>query len=197
MRWVADALTYARVALTLATYPFALTRHAPAFAVLVIVIVMTDMLDGPIARRYAVRRATKSTTPGGTDVRGADLDSASDFLFYASLPIWVYAFRPDEVLEILPFVIGFFILYSIANVLSRLRRGVIGFHNAWTRLAASFGVFFAVWMVLWGLDPLLFWAGITFMTLDLVQRFAGILRHPRSATPAAASAASGRAERDE
>lgn len=190
MSRVADALTYARVALTLATYPVALATHEPLFAALILLIVITDVLDGPVARRL-----------GGAGARGANLDSAADFLFYASLPIWTFAFRPAVVLDLLPFIGVFFVGYVVANVASRLRRGVIGFHNRWTRLAGTVGVIVALWIVLWGLDAFLFWIVVSLLTVDLAQRYAAIVRggaepaeRPAAGAPTATAASEGRKE---
>ena len=165
MRWLPDALTYLRVSLTAVTYPVALAGHEALFTVLVLAIVMTDVLDGPLARRL-----------GTTDVRGANMDSAADFLFYASLPIWTYAFRPDVVTSLLPWVVVFFVAYAAANVVSRLRRGVLGFHNRFTRAAGTVGVVFALYTVLWGFERLLFLAILALLAADLAQRAVHLAR---------------------
>ncbi len=165
MRWLPDALTYARVAFTIATYPVAIAHERALFAVLVLLMVVTDVLDGPIARRLGV-----------ADARGANMDSIADFFFYVSLPAWVWIFAPEVVRSILPVVVGYTLAYSIANAASRIRRGVIGFHNRFTRAAGTAGVIFALWTVLWGFEPVIYYATLAIGTLDLAQRYVNIYR---------------------
>lgn len=159
-----NALSYARIGLTIATYPLALRQNRPLFAVAILLIVLTDMLDGPIARRY-----------GRPDRAGANLDSASDFLFYASLPVWAWIMRPDAIRPYLALIAIYFVAYASANLLARARLGQLGFHNEYTRAAGTIGVGFALVTVLWGIQLLLLAGILLILTIDLAVRFKRIL----------------------
>lgn len=159
---IPNALTASRVALTAVAYAVAWAEWEALFAVLVLTIVLTDILDGPIARRAGVANR-----------EGANLDSLADFLFYASLPVWVWRFEPTFILRMLWLIGPMFALYVVANAVNRVRRGAIGYHNRITRTAGTVGVVYAMWVILFGPDSILFFVIVGVLAVDLVLRFVG------------------------
>ena len=157
------ALSFARVLLVLATYPAAFRGDKPLFAVLVLLAVLTDILDGPIAR-----------ATGSESRFGANVDSAADLLFYLSLPAWAYIFDPNIVLDNLYLVLAFAALYVAANVLSHATFGALGVHNRLSRASGTMGVVFTFSAILWGILPLFKWALLLLLIADLSQRFGAV-----------------------
>lgn len=160
------ALSFTRVVLVLVTYVAAFQKDAPLFAVLVLLGVLTDILDGPLAR--AMGTATRF---------GANVDSAADLIFYISLPAWAFLFRPQLVLDNLVLVLALAALYVIANFVSHLTFGALGVHNRLSRLSGTAGVLFTFVAILWGVDPILKWILILVLIADLAQRFGAVGAH--------------------
>lgn len=169
-------LSLTRVALVLVTYHAAWTRDAPLFAVLVLGAVLTDILDGPLARHL------------GTAGRfGANVDSASDFLFYVSLPAWAYLFQPDLMVQarILVPVAAFVVLYAGANLVSHKTFGALGVHNRLSRTSGTFGVLVTFSTILWGLHPLTYYGLMVLLSADLAQRYGAVWQERRRRARAA------------
>lgn len=157
------ALSFLRVLLVLATYPVAFQGDKPLFAVLVLLSVLTDILDGPIAR-----------ATGSESRFGANVDSAADMMFYLSLPAWAYIFEPGIVTANLYLVLSFAALYVLANVLSHWAFGALGVHNRLSRASGTVGVVFTFTAILWGIQPVLKWALLIVLVADLAQRFGAV-----------------------
>src|SRR5439155_19398089 len=144
LRHLPHALSFGRVLFTALTYVAAYRHDKPLFAVIVLLAVVTDILDGPLARAM------------GTASRfGANVDSAADLLFYASLPAWAALFDPDLVRDNLALVLVFLVLYVTANFASHYVFGALGVHNRLTRATGTAGVAFTFSSILWGIQPLI------------------------------------------
>lgn len=164
--YLPHALSLLRVVFVVATYYAAWRQDAPLFAILVLLAVLTDILDGPLARYL------------GTASRfGANVDSAADLLFYASLPAWAYLFRPQLVTTNLPIIVLFGVLYVAANFISQRVFGALGVHNRLSRTSGTVGVVIAFYGILWGLNPWLYVLGVGVFSADLAQRYGAIVRH--------------------
>jgi phosphatidylglycerophosphate synthase len=167
-RWVPHALSLARVVFVGAIYLAALRKDGPLFAVLVMGAVLTDILDGPLARHL------------GTAGRfGANVDSAADLMFYLSLPVWTYMFRPEIIVQHRYLLATFTVLYLAANVLSHARFGALGVHNRLSRASGTVGVVGAFYTILWGLPFWLYLAIVGMLSADIAQRYAALLRANR------------------
>jgi phosphatidylglycerophosphate synthase len=181
-RRLPNALSYARMVLTGLMFVAVYFQDKALYVVFVLLAVVTDLLDGPIARRYRVETA-----------EGANLDSISDFAFYLTLVGCTYIWVPDIVMVILPAVVVLAILYTAMLIVSRAVRGLMGYHNRFTRAAATAGVVLGLWLVVFGFT----WVGIAAMgvllVLDLGQRAWNLMKHVRERRAVARSAPSGAA----
>lgn len=158
-------LSLTRVILVPVIYYPAVRGDAPLFAVLVLLAVLTDILDGPLARHY-----------GTANRFGANVDSASDLLFYISLPVWAYLFQPELALapKVLVPVVVFAILYVVANVVSHKTFGALGVHNRLSRTSGTFGIVVTFYSILWGLHPALYFGLLMVLSADLAQRYGAV-----------------------
>lgn len=163
--WAPHALSFLRVVFVGAIYSAALQKDAPLFALLVLLAVLTDILDGPLARHL-----------GTAGKFGANVDSAADLLFYMSLPVWTFMFRPDVVWDLRYLIAGFATLYATANILSHLKFGALGVHNRLSRASGTIGVVGAFYTILWGLHWWVFVAIVATLAADLAQRYGALLR---------------------
>lgn len=164
-RWIPHALSFARVLFVGGIYLAAWERDAPLFGVLVMGAVLTDILDGPIARHL------------GTAGRfGANVDSAADLMFYLSLPVWTYMFRPEVIVQHRYMLATFTVLYLAVNILSHVRFRALGVHNRLSRASGTLGVVAAFYTILWGLPSWLFVAIVAMLAADLAQRYGALLR---------------------
>lgn len=164
--WLArapHALSFARVVLVVVTYGAAVQRDRPLFAVLVLLAVLTDILDGPLAR-----------VSGSASRFGANVDSAADFMFYMSLPAWTWMFRPDIILAYAPLIVTLTILYVGANAASHATFGALGVHNRLSRASGTLGVAFAFYLILWDMNRLFLVALLATMAADLAQRYGAV-----------------------
>ncbi|HET6404690.1 MAG TPA: CDP-alcohol phosphatidyltransferase family protein [Candidatus Thermoplasmatota archaeon] len=163
--WIPHALSFLRVLLVLSIYYAAYHRDAPLFAVLVMGAVLTDILDGPLARHL------------GTESRlGANVDSAADAIFYLSLPVWTWMFKADVVHQLRYLIAGFTVLYASVIVLSHIRFRAIGVHNRLSRASGTVGVAGAFYVILWGLEWWVYVVVVAMLAADLAQRFGALLR---------------------
>lgn len=156
------------------------------FAVLVLLAVLTDILDGPLARHL------------GTASRfGANVDSACDFLFYASLPVWAWFFQPELIAtpKVLVPAGALALLYVGANVFSHRTFGALGVHNRLSRTSGTFGTLVTFYTILWGLHWTTYYGIIVILAADLAQRYGALwqeLRRRKDAGRAASPAPQGR-----
>jgi phosphatidylglycerophosphate synthase len=167
--YLPHALSLSRVGFVALTYGAAWRHDAPLFATLVLLAVLTDILDGPLARYL-----------GTASKFGANVDSAADLLFYASLPVWAYLFRPEIVVENLPIIITLAVLYIAANMISHRVFGELGVHNRLSRTSGTMGIVVTFYAILWGLNVWLYVIGIAVVAADLAQRYGAIIRHVRT-----------------
>ena len=177
--WVSKlphALTFARVVLVAVTYWAAFRQDKALFAVLVLLAVLTDILDGPLARAL-----------GTANRFGANVDSAADLIFYLSLAVWAYMFEPTLVTDNWPLVVSMGPLYVLANFLSHAAFGALGVHNRLSRASGTAGVVFTFYSILWGPVGWMRIALILILIADLAQRygaiFAFLLRRGRTGGP--------------
>lgn len=168
LRYIPHALCVLRVLLVPVIYYAAWQRDAPLFAVLVLLAILTDVMDGPLARHF-----------GTADRFGANLDSAADFTFYVSLPVWTYLFQPEVVVGQLPIILVLGTLYVAVNLLSHRVFGDIGVHNRLSRSSGTVGVFVAFYTILWGLNTWLTVGLVALLAADLAQRYGNVLRMSR------------------
>ncbi|MHB8586864.1 MAG: CDP-alcohol phosphatidyltransferase family protein [Thermoplasmatota archaeon] len=172
---VVHAITLSRLIVVGATYGVVWKWRQPwVVLALVLLAVGTDILDGLLARRW-----------GTVSSLGANLDSAVDFVFYASLVAWVWIWTPSLVLTTLPFVVLFIGLYIGVLTLAKIRRGEMGFHNFWTRLAGTVGVVVSLWIILFGWSLLLGLVLVAALAADLTQRMAAMIRPSMTVRPPA------------
>lgn len=167
-RYIPHALSVARFLLVPFIYMAAWREDAPLFAILVLLAILTDLMDGPIARHL-----------GTADRFGANMDSAADLTFYISLPVWTYLFQPDIVIQQLPVLIAISTLYIVANFASHRVFGALGVHNRLSRTSGTVGVMAAFYTILYGLHPLVYVGVITILSADLAQRYGNLLRATR------------------
>ncbi len=158
-------LSFGRVLLVLGAYVAVAERDIPLFATLVLLAVLTDVLDGPIAR-----------ATGSASKFGANVDTAADMMFYLSLPVWTWQFRPEVVTDHAFLIGAFIVLYLVANFTSQRVFGALGVHNRLSRASGSSGVFFGLYTILWGFDVRLYYVLMAVLLLDLAQRYGAILR---------------------
>lgn len=163
---VPHALSGIRVLLTAATYVAAFRGDRPLFAVLVLLAVLTDIMDGPVAR-----------ATGSASLFGANLDSAADLFFYISLPAWAYLLVPQIVLAYLPLIFAFAVLFLLANALTHAAFGALGVHNRFSRASGTAGVAATFYAILWGMNVFLQALVIVVLAADLSQRYFALARH--------------------
>lgn len=158
---IPHAITASRIVVVAAAYVAAWQAQPILVVALALLAVGTDMLDGVLARRWKVE-----------SVFGANLDSAADFVFYLSLVAWVWILDRPVIDALAPWIVLFTTAYVATLAISKLRRGAMGFHNFWTRTAATIGVVVALATLLWGWQPWFLYALLLGLTADLGQRLA-------------------------
>jgi CDP-diacylglycerol--glycerol-3-phosphate 3-phosphatidyltransferase len=164
-RYVPNALSGSRVALVAIIYVAAWRHDAALFAVLVLTAVLTDILDGPLARHF-----------GSASKVGANIDSAADLCFYLSLPVWTWMFRPDVVYGHRHLIVALVALYVFVNFLSQAKFGALGVHNRLSRASGTVGVVGTFYVILWGIDTIVYVSIVAILCADLAQRYGALLR---------------------
>lgn len=161
------ALSFLRVVLVGAIYSAALSQDKALFAVLVLGAILTDVLDGPIARHL-----------GTANRFGANVDSAADFLFYLSLPVWTWMFDDSRqvVIDHRYEIAVFGVLYLAVIVLSHAKFGALGVHNRLSRTSGTVGVVGTFYTILWGINTVVYVLIVTVLAADLAQRYGALMR---------------------
>ncbi len=137
---VADALTWSRIAMVPALFACAIASRPTAFALVFLLALATDVLDGPVARA------------GGTaSERGGQFDSTADALLYLSVPALSWYVYPEARLAIGGSLLLIAICFAIPPLAGWIRFARLpSYHTRLARAAAvALGVAF-VGYVLWG-----------------------------------------------
>jgi len=136
LKYIPNALSIARIVIAAILLPGALFGFIPAletfFMVLYITAGLTDLFDGPLARRY---------NPGSK--MGANLDGTADYIFIAVCLITILpAFEGINAVTI-GIVIGFVVLKILGMVVGYLHyRQLMMMHTRLSKAAA-----FAAWLL--------------------------------------------------
>lgn len=134
--------------------------------------VATDIGDGMLARRWDVESK-----------QGSNLDSLMDAAFYLLLLYWVYLFAPATVLENLGLLATFILSYGAVLLVGQLLERSIAQHDRISRAAGTVGGLSALWFIVRGYEPWLFFVASLFIIADIAHRIHGavqaIARHRR------------------
>lgn len=133
----ADVLTLARLLMVPILWVLALTVRSFYLGVGLAVAGLTDVLDGPVARRT-----------GRSSRYGAQLDSVADILLMASVFWWLFLLRPEFFLDnAIPLVI-WAVIGSAAVIATLVKFGrMANLHLYSAKAAGVLGYLFAVWIL--------------------------------------------------
>lgn len=164
MKQLPNALTVARVVLTAAL----LWLHplGTPFFVVYLVAGLTDMIDGPLARRL-----------GAANKFGAKLDSAADtlFVFVVLLRLWPYLLLPPAAAVL---VAGVALLRVGAGIVAKLRFGAFGFLHTWGNKLAGALLFLYPMVLRWPVAIGILWAAGVIALFSAVEELAIELTAP-------------------
>jgi phosphatidylglycerophosphate synthase len=132
----ADRLTAIRLLALPILWALALTRRPVALGIGLFLAGLTDVLDGPVARRTG--RSTRF---------GSQLDSVADLLLMGSAVLWIALLRPEFLAEKAAPLLVWAGIGLAALVVSWVRLGRIGdLHLYSAKTAGVVGHLFAVWL---------------------------------------------------
>ncbi len=138
------------------------------FFILLGMMLISDLLDGIIARRI-----------DHTTERGSRLDSYGDILTYLSTPLAVWWLWPDIVKEELYYIIAAVIIYIVPAIFSFLKFGQLASYHTWITKIAAVLMSVGVVMLLGFDNNLLFHAAVYFLVLVMVENIAITLILPK------------------
>jgi CDP-diacylglycerol--glycerol-3-phosphate 3-phosphatidyltransferase len=139
----------------------ALTRHETAFAALLIPALISDIIDGYLARRLAI-----------TSALGALLDSVADLLLFAVAVVGIASFHP-ELLAQHRLACGILLACWLSEPLVALARygRISSFHTYASKAAAYLLGFMVAVLFLWGLPDVLFYTAVGAGILASAEEF--------------------------
>lgn len=144
----ADHLTAFRLLALPALWALALTGHGVALGIGLALAGLTDVLDGPVARRTG--RSTRF---------GSQLDSIADLLLMGSTVAWMALLRPAFLVENAIALLVWAGIGIAALVVLWVRFGRFGdLHLYSAKAAGVVGYVFAVWLFIFGDYSPAFWA---------------------------------------
>ncbi|HXF81489.1 MAG TPA: CDP-alcohol phosphatidyltransferase family protein [bacterium] len=136
-----DLFTALRMLAVPVLYTLSWRGEAAAFRLLFPLALLTDLIDGWLARR------------AGPSARGRYLDSIADALFYTSVPLWLWRLHPAVVRAWWPWCFPAVLLYAAGIVVKTSRcRFIAALHLPTTRVAGAAAMAYALWE-LWGGAP--------------------------------------------
>lgn len=150
-----------------------LNRHTGIFAWLLGFSFFTDVLDGYLARRYAV-----------ISVGGALLDSIADDLTIVVGVIGLFYIRPQFFSEQSPVIISLGVLYLVEVAMALTRYGRVStFHTYLAKMATLFQGSFLI-LFFFTLSPILplFYTAALITTLQLMEEIILVVLLPRGET---------------
>jgi CDP-diacylglycerol--glycerol-3-phosphate 3-phosphatidyltransferase len=160
-----------RIVLTVSLYPILLMGARELFTVLFLVTAVSDAIDGYLARRW------KSTTKFG-----ARIDSIADYLFFGSVPIWIFLALPQSIA--LSYLIPLLIVaaVSVVYLLVRLNVPATFYHLPSAKLANITVVVVAALLLLGYVEAWPVWIAACLVILAEIEELAviaGINEPPR------------------
>lgn len=136
----ADYLTLLRLMLVPVLWGLALLDLPVWLGVGLALAGLTDVLDGPVARRTA--RSSRF---------GAQLDSVADILLMASVFWWLVLLRPEFFIDNAIPLVAWAVIGSAAVIVTLVKFGRLGnLHLYSAKLAGVLGHLFAVWIFVFG-----------------------------------------------
>ncbi len=158
---IPNIISALRLAATPVLVALAYFGQREAFAWLLVAALLSDILDGAIARYF-----------GFTSELGARLDSMADLLLFGVAAYGIWVFHPHVVSDnagIFFLVVGLWIGGSLAGFLRYGR--MASFHTFLSRATAyALGGFIAV-LFLWGFNAWLFWTGVCLAVASQLEEF--------------------------
>lgn len=144
----ADHLTAARLLSLPLLWALALTGHGVALGIGLALAGLTDVLDGPVARRTG--RSTRF---------GSQLDSIADVLLMGSAVVWMALLRPEFFAENATSLLIWLGIGLAALAAAWVRLGRLGdLHLYSAKAAGVIGHLFAVWLFVFDEYSPVFWA---------------------------------------
>ena len=158
---IPNIISALRLAATPVLLVLAWLGQREAFAWLLVAALLSDIVDGAIARHFKF-----------TSELGARLDSTADLLLFGVAAYGIWAFHPQLVSEhagAFLLVLGLWIGGSLAGFLRYGR--MASFHTFLSRATAyALGGFIAV-LFLWGFNAWLFRAGVGLAVVSQIEEF--------------------------
>jgi phosphatidylglycerophosphate synthase len=138
-RWrrLSDQLTLTRLLLAAPLWVFAILRLRLWLGVGLLLAGLTDVLDGPVARRS-----------GGVTRFGSQLDSVADMLIITSMVIWLRMLRPEFFRMYATPILIWATLGLVSLLLGWIRFRRVGDVHLWSaKIAGVMGYLFTVYML--------------------------------------------------
>jgi CDP-diacylglycerol--glycerol-3-phosphate 3-phosphatidyltransferase len=158
---IPNIISALRLAATPVLVALAYLGQREAFAWLLVAALLSDIVDGAIARHF-----------GFTSELGARLDSIADLLLFGVAAYGIWVFHMQVVTEhsgVFLLVVGLWIGGALAGFLRYGR--MASFHTFLSRVSAyAMGGFIAV-LFLWGFNAWLFWAGVGLAVAAQIEEF--------------------------
>ena len=166
----ADHLTAARLLALPVLWVLALTDRPAALGIGLGLAGLTDVLDGPVARRTG--RSTRF---------GSQLDSIADMLLMGSTVVWMALLRPSFFSDNAVALMVWLGIGTAALVVTWIRLGRFGdLHLYSAKAAGVVGHVFAIWLFIVGSYSRAFWAltiGLAILAASETL-LAGLIRRP-------------------
>lgn len=159
LRQLPNALSMARLLTAPLLIFLALFQHERVFTVVLIAALVTDILDGWIARRYRLQSP-----------RGAMLDSSADVTTLIAAAVGIAVFHPDvwqQHFAAICLVLGG---WTVECVLALLRYGRLSSFHTYASKAAGYALgFFIATLFALGFVPWLFYAAVALSLISIVE----------------------------
>lgn len=158
---IPNIISALRLAATPVLVALAYLGQREAFAWLLVAALLSDIIDGAIARYF-----------GFTSELGARLDSMADLLLFGVAAYGIWVFHPQVVSNhagVFLLVVALWLGGSLAGFLRYGR--MASFHTFLSRATAyALGGFIAV-LFLWGFNSWLFWVGVGLAVAAQIEEF--------------------------
>ncbi|MDJ1469786.1 CDP-alcohol phosphatidyltransferase family protein [Xanthocytophaga flava] len=149
-----------------------LTQQEFLFSIFITISLVTDILDGWIARTFKLQ----------TEI-GAKLDSWADLGTYILAFLAIYIFKWSDIKPHSMILVLFFVFWLVSYLYVFYKfRGLIGLHTYMFKLTGYFQGGFIVYLFLFGFQPIVFYFALIWGTIACIEEIIiiALLREPKT-----------------
>ncbi|MFQ6006213.1 MAG: CDP-alcohol phosphatidyltransferase family protein [Woeseia sp.] len=159
-RHIPNVISVARIIATPILIYFALGGRENAYTWLLLAALLSDIVDGLIARRFSF-----------TSELGSRLDTMADTLLWVAAVAGIWKFHPELVMDYGILVVLVLFMWVVHHIAELLRYGKLASFHTYSMRASAYALgIFLISMFVWGIRPWLLYVASALSVLASVEQ---------------------------